>query len=104
MCFKNHFYYFYIYTIFQQVLVKLFDDTLLLTHEIRQLHPFLLKNLRFPKDLCLSSVGLLSNEVCVVRERLLTAYRKSNIPLRAFAKAFDVHLEFFNLNNIEYVE
>lgn len=78
--------------------MKLYDGALRQTHTIKQVHPFLLSNLRFPSDLYLSSVGLLDSEVDKLRERLVNAYSKALIPLKAFAKTFIVHMELFKLD------
>uniref|UniRef100_A0AAR5Q782 Dynein heavy chain tail domain-containing protein n=1 Tax=Dendroctonus ponderosae TaxID=77166 RepID=A0AAR5Q782_DENPD len=89
---------------FAEVLLKLFDEALTQTHQIRQVHPLLLSNLRFPPDLCLSSVGLLAEEVCNVRNRFLLAYEKACIPLRAYAKEFDVHVNLYSLIISDYIK
>lgn len=89
---------------FERVLLKLYDTALTLTHKINQVHPFLLKKLKFPSDLMLSSVGLLAEEVVSVRNRFLTAYRKALIPLKSFAKEFDIYIELFTLDVKTYVE
>lgn len=89
---------------FQKTLLKLYDGALRQTHTINQVHPFLLSNLRFPPDLYLSSVGLLDEEVCELRERFLTGYKKAIIPLKAYAKEYDVHLELYTLDVAAYIE
>jgi len=88
----------------QEVLLKLFDEVLKQTHQIRQVHPLLLSNLRFPRDLCLSSVGLMAEEVCQIRNRFLLAYQKACIPLKAYAKEFDGHVNLYTLNIPEYIK
>ncbi|CAG9819626.1 unnamed protein product [Phaedon cochleariae] len=88
---------------FGKVLLKLFDDGLKQTHQIKQVHPFLLSKLRFPKDLNLSSVGLLSEEVCEIRERFLIAYEKSLIPLLAYAEEFKVHIELYTMDIGQFI-
>ncbi|KAK9870899.1 hypothetical protein WA026_009856 [Henosepilachna vigintioctopunctata] len=88
---------------FEKTLLKLYDQGLRQTHSIKQVHPFLLSNLRFPEDLCLSSVGLLSEEVCSVRERFLTAYRMALIPLKAYANRYFAYLELYNQDAALYV-
>ncbi|KAL1506671.1 hypothetical protein ABEB36_005994 [Hypothenemus hampei] len=89
---------------FKEVLLRLFDEALKQTHQIRQVHPFLLSNLRFPPDLCLSSVGLLADEVCEIRNRFLLAYEKACIPLKAYAKEFDIHVNLYTLNIADYIK
>uniref|UniRef100_A0A6P7GR08 Dynein heavy chain 1, axonemal-like n=1 Tax=Diabrotica virgifera virgifera TaxID=50390 RepID=A0A6P7GR08_DIAVI len=83
---------------FQIILLKLFDEALKQTHQIKQVHPFLMSNLRFPKDLNLSSVGLLAPEVCQIRDRFILAYEKALIPLKAYAEKYNMHLELFNMD------
>lgn len=85
------------------MLLKLYDTALAKTHEIRQVHPYLLQKLNFPSDLTLSSLGLLSEEVVSVRERFLLAYKKAVIPLKAFAKEFDIYLDLFRLDVKDYI-
>ncbi|KAF7272031.1 hypothetical protein GWI33_015147, partial [Rhynchophorus ferrugineus] len=89
---------------FAEVLLKLFDEALRQTHQIRQVHPLLLSNLRFPADLCLSSVGLLADEVCHIRNRFLLAYKKALIPLKAYAKEYDVHVNLYTLNIPDFIK
>lgn len=84
--------------------MTLLDNFLCQCHQIKQVHPFLLPFLKFPEDLYLSSVGLMEKHVCEVRSRLRTAYRKSIIPLRAYAREYQQHLEIYKLNVEKYVE
>lgn len=88
----------------QKVLLKLFDDGLKQTHQIRQVHPFLLSNLRFDKALYLSSVGLLAEEVCCIRNRFMLAYGKALIPLKAYAKEYDVHVALYTMDVNQYIQ
>ncbi|XP_074037842.1 dynein axonemal heavy chain 1 isoform X2 [Leptinotarsa decemlineata] len=89
---------------FRQVLLRLFDDGLKQTHQINQVHPFLLSNLRFPKNLTLSSVGLLAEEVCRIRERFLLAYEKALIPLLAYADEYKVHVQLYTMDVNNFIE
>lgn len=86
------------------MLLKLYDNALKLTHTINQVHPYLLSNLKFPPDLYLSSVGLLSEEVVEVREKFLTGYRKALIPLKAYAAEYKMHQELFTMDVNKYIE
>ncbi|RLU27110.1 hypothetical protein DMN91_000909 [Ooceraea biroi] len=90
--------------LFQEVIVTLLDNSLSQCHQIKQVHPFLLRFLKFPKDLYLSSVGLLEKQVCEVRDRLRTAYQKSIIPLRAYASEYQQYLGIFKLDVEKYVK
>ncbi|KAG5868936.1 Dynein heavy chain 1, partial [Gonioctena quinquepunctata] len=89
---------------FRVVLLRLYDEALRQTHQIKQVHPFLLSNLRFPKDLNLSSVGLLAEEICSIRERFLIAYEKSVIPLLAYAEEFKIYVDLYTMDVNEYIE
>ncbi|XP_044749962.1 dynein axonemal heavy chain 1-like [Coccinella septempunctata] len=88
---------------FEKTLLKLYDNGIRQTHFIKQVHPYLLPNLRFPEDLCLSSVGLLSEEVSSVRDRFVLAYKKALIPLKAYAKKFFAYLDLFNRDINAYI-
>lgn len=89
---------------FQKVLLKLYDGALRQTHTINQVHPFLLSNLRFPPDLFLSSVGLMDEEVCALRDRFLTGYKQALIPLKAYADEWKLHLELYTMDVNAYIE
>ncbi|XP_011707083.1 PREDICTED: dynein heavy chain 1, axonemal-like, partial [Wasmannia auropunctata] len=89
---------------FEEIIVAILDNSLSQCHKIRQVHPFLLPFLKFPKDLYLSSVGLLEKQVCEVRERLRTAYQKSVIPLKAYAREYQQYLGIYKLDVEKYVE
>lgn len=83
--------------------MAIFDNALRLCHQIEQVHPSLLGNLKFPRNVYMSSVGLLADEVCEIRYRLKTAYRRSIIPLHAYAKQLDKFLELFCLDVAKYI-
>lgn len=85
-------------------MLRLYDYAVKETHSINQVHPMLLKYLKFPADLYLSSVGLLDKDVCALRERMLRGYHKAVIPLIAYAAEYKVHLEFYTLNTTEFVK
>ncbi|XP_076380684.1 dynein axonemal heavy chain 1 [Megalopta genalis] len=89
---------------FVEVIVNLYDSAVASSHQIRQIHPFLLPSLKFPNDIFLSSVGLLDENVCRIRDRIKSAYQKSVIPLKAYAAEFHRFLELFNLDVAQYVE
>ena len=89
---------------FKGSIITLYDNALVACHQIRQVHPFLLLKLKFPTDVFLSSVGLLEDKVCNVRERLRIAYQKSTIPLKAYANEYSRYQSFFNLDISKYIE
>lgn len=89
---------------FQKMLLAIYDNGLRQTHEVKMVDPFLLDGLKFSKDLFLSSVGLLEEGICLLRERMRIAYQKSIIPLIAYAREYDQFVELFNLVIPQYVE
>ncbi|XP_053995639.1 dynein axonemal heavy chain 1-like [Hylaeus anthracinus] len=89
---------------FVETIISLYDNALTMCHQVRQVHPFLLLELKFPVDLFLSSVGLLEEHVCDVRDSLKLAYQKSAIPLRAYARKYHKFLDLFNLDITNYID
>ncbi|XP_012056092.1 PREDICTED: dynein heavy chain 1, axonemal-like [Atta cephalotes] len=87
-----------------EIIIAILDNSLKQCQQIGKIHPFLLPFLKFPKDLYLSSVDLLEEQVCEVRERLRTAYQKSIISLKAYVKEYQQYLEFYKLDVEKYVE
>ncbi|XP_025602682.2 dynein axonemal heavy chain 1-like [Athalia rosae] len=85
-------------------IINLFDNALAMCHQIRQVHPFLLRHLKFPSDLLLCSVGLMEQHVCQVRDRLNILYTKALIPLNAYAREFQKYLEFYVLPVQQYIK
>ncbi|XP_039313454.1 dynein heavy chain 1, axonemal [Solenopsis invicta] len=89
---------------FEEIIIAILDSSLSQCHQIKQVHPFLLPFLTFPKDFYLTSVGLLEEQICKVRERLRIAYQKSVIPLKAYASEYQQYLEIYKLDVEKYVE
>ncbi|XP_035733901.1 dynein heavy chain 1, axonemal-like [Vespa mandarinia] len=89
---------------FKESIIFIFDNSLTLCHQIRQVHPFLLTFLKFPTNLFLSSVGLYDERICDIRNRLLNIYEKAIIPLKAYAKEYYKYLEFFEMDIEKYIE
>ncbi|XP_018331814.1 dynein heavy chain 1, axonemal-like [Agrilus planipennis] len=89
---------------FPQILLQLYDTAVELTHTIPQVHPFLLKFLKYPPDLYLSSLGLLEEGISTLRERMLTGYEKATIPLLAYADKYYAHKELYNMDVPKYIE
>lgn len=85
-------------------MINIFDTTIRVSHTIKQVHPLYLPNLKFPEDLCLSSLGLLSDYVCEMREKIRFGFKMAIIPLLGYAKAFDCHIPLFILDVQEYIE
>ncbi|KAG5345241.1 DYH1 protein, partial [Acromyrmex charruanus] len=89
---------------FVEIIIAILDNSLRECQKIEKVHPFLLPFLKFPEDQYLSSVDLLEEQVCEVRERLRTVYQKSTISLKAYVKEYQQYLEFYKLDVEKYVE
>ncbi|KAK6626145.1 hypothetical protein RUM43_006450 [Polyplax serrata] len=88
--------------IFEDVLLKLYDNAIMHSHTIPQIHPYLLLNLRFPQSF-LSSTGLMDPNVTNKRNTLRMTIRKALIPLKAYANEYKQYLPLFNLDVNDYV-
>ncbi|XP_022823491.1 dynein heavy chain 1, axonemal-like [Spodoptera litura] len=89
---------------FEIVIQRLFREMLYRCHFIAQVHPMIMTGLVFDKELFLTSIGLMEPNVVETRERLLKAYRKSIIPLKAYMRQYACYREIYMLNIEEYVE
>lgn len=89
---------------FKKMLLRLYDGAITQTHFIQQVHPAILTFLKFPKDLYLSSLGLLSEHIVELRDKFCLGYDQALIPLRAYAREFRIHIELFTLDVVQYVE
>lgn len=90
--------------VYEKTLLKLYDQAIVSTHSIKQIHPNVLIKLRFANDLYLTSVGLLDENICLLRDNFLYGYRKSIIPLKAYAKRYEIYLDFWNMNIVNYLQ
>ncbi|XP_049940877.1 dynein axonemal heavy chain 1-like, partial [Schistocerca serialis cubense] len=88
---------------FEEVIMQLLNSAVRLTHTIKQVHPMVLQNLKFPEDLLLSSVGLMDPYVCKMRERIRSCIQHSIIPLIAYSKEYYKHMDLWKLNVDEYI-
>lgn len=52
----------------------------------------------------MSSVGLLEEFVCKLRDQFMIGYEKAIVPLKAYAKEYDIHLDLFKMDVNSYVE
>ncbi|XP_063071051.1 dynein axonemal heavy chain 1 [Engraulis encrasicolus] len=77
-------------------LISLFDKGILSTHNVPQLDKFVMKEMFICGTPLLESVGLLEPAVAELRERVRHALRQAAIPLRAYARQYECHLELHN--------
>ncbi|XP_046395032.1 dynein axonemal heavy chain 1-like [Ischnura elegans] len=81
---------------FEVEILRIFENAIVLSHTIKQIHPFLLENLKFSDELLLSSVGLADEGVVEYRERILSALRSAVIPVKAYMKEYQQFVPLFS--------
>lgn len=89
---------------FVETIIHLLDDAIIQCHQIRPAQVYLLSKLTFPPELCLSTVGLLDDNIVDAKHKLTVAYNRSIILLEAYAKEYNKYLELYNLNVEEYIQ
>ncbi|XP_019331155.1 dynein axonemal heavy chain 1 [Alligator mississippiensis] len=82
--------------VFETSIVSLFDKGILATHTIPQLEKFVLENMFIRGMPLLESVGLHEPAVEELRKTIQFAIRKALIPLQAYARQYEKHLELNN--------
>ncbi|XP_071452908.1 dynein axonemal heavy chain 1-like [Hetaerina americana] len=80
---------------------KIFENAVTVTHNIKQVHPFLLENLKFSDELLLSSVGLAEEEIVNYRELILSYIKSATIPLKAYVKEYQQFVPLYT-TKVEY--
>lgn len=88
---------------FGTTLVNMLESSILTTHEIPQIDPYLVTQMKFEKGLRLSSVGLLDDDVQEQIRRVRRCYEEVLAPLRAFAEKFRPFKDFKALIIPDYV-
>ncbi|XP_069045720.1 dynein axonemal heavy chain 1 isoform X1 [Lepisosteus oculatus] len=81
---------------FEMSVLNLFDKGILATHNVPQLEKFVLKDLFISGTPLLESVGLWEPAVSELRESVRAALRQAAVPLRAYAREYERHLELHN--------
>ncbi|XP_062551074.1 dynein axonemal heavy chain 1 [Armigeres subalbatus] len=89
---------------FEPCLEMLFEEAVANTHDVHIIDPSLLGSLIFDPVLFLSSVGLLDPVIQQRRDFLTLTYRKTIIPLKAYAARYLEFKELFFTNVADYVE
>ncbi|KAK0162578.1 hypothetical protein PV327_006345 [Microctonus hyperodae] len=88
---------------FIERILHLLDDAIIQCHQIRPAQVFLLSKLKFPPELCLSTIGLLDENIVDAKHKLTVVYNQSIILLEAYAKEYNQYHELYNLNVEEYI-
>lgn len=84
--------------------MTLYDNGFLELHEIPQAHPFVMGGIKFAPNLTLSSVGLMDEQVCALRRRILNGYEHAIIPLKAYAREYDKYCELNKLLVVDFIK
>ncbi|XP_066555780.1 dynein axonemal heavy chain 1 [Amia ocellicauda] len=89
---------------FEAVAVALFDKGILATHSVPRLEKSVLKELFISGTPLLESVGQWEPAVSELRERVRHALRQAVLPLRAYAREYERHLELHNTDVESYLQ
>ncbi|XP_046731532.1 dynein axonemal heavy chain 1 [Silurus meridionalis] len=81
---------------FETSIISLLDKGILCTHKLPQLDKFIMKNLFITGVPLLESVCLWEPAVNELRERVRNALRQAVVPLQAYAREYECHLELQN--------
>ncbi|XP_049589438.1 dynein axonemal heavy chain 1 [Syngnathus scovelli] len=87
---------------FEETIINLFNEGILVTHNIPMLDKFLMKKLLFGDEPVLESVHLCEPKVSQLREKICTALKKAVIPLKAYAAEYTKYIELYSLNMEEH--
>ncbi|XP_052864070.1 dynein axonemal heavy chain 1 [Anopheles cruzii] len=74
------------------------------SHFVHTIEPSLMQSLIFVDNLYLSSVGLIDPVMVEQRNRLVSYYRKSAVPLQAYATRYNAYMDLFFTNVQEFTE
>ncbi|XP_030634236.1 dynein heavy chain 1, axonemal [Chanos chanos] len=81
---------------FETSIINLLDKGILSTHNVPQLEKFVMKNMFFSGTPLLGSVDLWEPAVKELREKVRAALHQATVPLRAYAREYERHLELHN--------
>lgn len=81
----------------------MFKSRILTTHQIPQIDPYLVTQLKFDKSLRLSSIGLLDDEIQNQIFHLRSCYQTCLIPMRAYAREYRRFEELKSRDNVDFV-
>ncbi|XP_077458505.1 dynein axonemal heavy chain 1 [Stigmatopora argus] len=83
---------------FETSITNLFNEGILVTHNIPMLDKFLMKKLLFGDDPVLDSVHLCEPKVTQLRKKICAALKKAIIPLKAYAAEYTKYIDLYNLD------
>ncbi|KAJ8259834.1 hypothetical protein GJAV_G00174010 [Gymnothorax javanicus] len=88
---------------FVSTIISLFDKGIMVTHNLPQLDKFVMKQVFISGTPQLQSVSLWEPAVVEIREKIRTALRQATVPLKAYAREYERHLEVHNSDIATYV-
>ncbi|KAL3881803.1 hypothetical protein ACJMK2_028195, partial [Sinanodonta woodiana] len=91
-------------TSFETMLISLFDKGIQATAHVPQLEKFILEKIFWSGTPLLESVGEHEPHVEELRDTIKKAIRKSLIPMKAYAKEYERHLELINMDINHYIK
>ncbi|XP_071943674.1 dynein axonemal heavy chain 1-like isoform X2 [Antedon mediterranea] len=89
---------------FESMLVSLFDRGIGATQHVPQLEKYVLEDIFWADTPLLESVGEHEPRVEELRENIRNAIRKALIPMKAYSKAYEKHMQLMNLDIDEYIK
>ncbi|XP_033101869.1 dynein heavy chain 1, axonemal-like [Anneissia japonica] len=89
---------------FEPMLVSLFDRGIGATQHVPQLEKYVLEDIFWADTPLLESVGEHEPRVEELRQNIRNAIRKALIPMYAYSRAYEQHLELMNLDIDEYIK
>ncbi|XP_076467002.1 dynein axonemal heavy chain 1-like [Babylonia areolata] len=89
---------------FETSVINLFDNAINATQTVPQLEKFVMQDVFWSGTPLLESVGRMEPEVVMMREALRRSILTSYIPIRAYAKRFEVYLPVNNIVIKDYIE
>ncbi|XP_070580015.1 dynein axonemal heavy chain 1-like isoform X2 [Ptychodera flava] len=89
---------------FETILIGLFDNAINKTQTVPQLEKYVLEDIFWADTPLLESVGEHEPPVEELRETIRNAIKKSLNPMKAYARAYEKHLELMNLDINQYTK
>ncbi|KAL5013927.1 hypothetical protein ScPMuIL_008197 [Solemya velum] len=89
---------------FESMMIGLFDKGILSTQNVPQLEKFILEKIFWSGTPLLESVGEHEPPVEELRTSVRNAIQKSMIPMKAYAREYEKHLELMNLDINQYIK
>lgn len=89
---------------FRVNIVKIFESTILASHEVPHFDPYLVEALKFDQSLRLSSIGIHDEEIQSHMQQLEMCYRVCLRPLKAYVREFKRFSEFREMSVGDFMD